>query len=350
MKRTVVVSHDAYLTRKRVKLSKVFWGVKGGDFSKKPPLSPKAKSIFIIAMLLILNAVVLFSQPRTHGGAFSRFAAGGAFVSQPRTHGGAFSRFAAGVAVVSQLKTAKLISTFDDKDKHYIDTVYCREKYETTFIIPPNRKIKKVVTGDPDEWEIAGKYGGRIVSVKPLQEAGQTSLTIITQSLKVYKFNIVNIMAVKNPGFDVIAIVEIREKSSAMEVITRESAAVDEIKHRAEEGFSDRRYVEKKKEETIINLNYDYRWKDKYFAIENVYDDGIFTYIVMTRTQEFPAVYISKGKKKKRKNLEPIKYVVKSGLIVIHRILPGKEIFVLRVGSGRDRKESTIYRKKRRKR
>lgn len=268
-----------------------------------------------------------------------------------------FSRFAAvacliiltsGICLFAQLKTAKLISTFDEKDKHYIDTVYCREKYETTFILPSNRTIKKVVTGDPDEWEIVGKYGGRIVSVKPLMEAGQTSLTIVAQNLKVYKFNIVNIDTVENPGYDVIAIVEIREKNTTMEVIKRDNCPGDELKHRDEENLSDRRQIEQKKEEMLIKLNYDYRWKDKYFDVENVYDDGIFTYIVMPGTREFPAVYISAGKKSKRKSLEPIKYVVKPGMIVIHRIIEDKERILLRLGSEKGRKESHITRKKKR--
>ena len=252
------------------------------------------------------------------------------------------------VSLFGQLKTAKLISTFDDNEKNYIDTVYCREKYETTFILPPDRQIKKVVTGDPDEWEIVGKYGGRIVSVKPMQAATQTSLTIVTQSLKIYKFNIVNINTVPNPEFDVMAIVEIREKNTTMEVISRDEQPTDELKHREEESLSDRRRIEQKKEQMLIKLNYDYKWKDKHFAIENVYDDGIFTYIVMPGTKEFPAVYISAVKKIKSKSLEPIKYVVKPGMIVLHRVIGGKERILLRVGSEKDRKEAHIYRKKKR--
>jgi type IV secretory pathway VirB9-like protein len=251
-----------------------------------------------------------------------------------------------GVGLFSQLKTAKLIATFDDKDKNYIDTVYCREKYETTFILPPERQIKKVVTGDPDEWEIVGKYGGRIVSVKPMQGATQTSLTIVTRSMKIYKFNIVNIDTVRNPGYDVMAIVEIREKNTTMEVISRGDNPVDEIKHRDEEILNDRRKLEQKKEQMLIKLNYNYKWKEKHFEIENVYDDGIFTYIVMPGTREIPAVYISAGKKSKSKSLEPIKYVVKPGLIVIHRVIEGKERILLRLGSEKDRKEAQIYRKK----
>jgi type IV secretory pathway VirB9-like protein len=255
---------------------------------------------------------------------------------------------AIGSSLFAQLKTAKLISTFDEKDKHYIDTVYCKEKYETTFILPPGRAIKKVVTGDPDEWEIVGKYGGRIVSVKPLQEAGQTSLTIITGSLRIYKFNIVNIDTVQNPGFDVMAIVEIKEKNSTMEVIKREAQTGDDLKLWDEQHHKDKRLIEQKKEELLLKLNYDYRWKDKYFEVENVYDDGIFTYIVMTKTKEFPAVYISSGKKGKKKSIEPIKYVVKPGMIVIHRIIESKENILLRLGSEKDKKEADIYRKKKR--
>jgi type IV secretory pathway VirB9-like protein len=254
-----------------------------------------------------------------------------------------------GAGLYAQLKTAKIISTFD-KDEHYIYTVYCREKYETTFILPQERHIKKIVTGDPDEWEIVGKYGGRFVSVKPLQAATQTSLTIITQSLKVYKFNIVNINTVQEAEYDVMAIVEIREKNTSMEVVGRDGQPAEESKHRDEENPGDRRQIEKKKEEMLIKLNYGYKWKDKHFAIENVYDDGIFTYIVMPRTKEFPAVYVSPGKKIKAKTLEPIKYVVKPGMIVIHRLTGGKERFLLRVGSEKNRKEAHIYRKKKKKR
>lgn len=253
-----------------------------------------------------------------------------------------------GVSLFPQLKTAKLISTFDDKDKNYIDTVCCREKYETTFILPPERKIKKVVTGDPDEWEIVGRYGGRIVSVKPMQEADQTSLTIVTQSMKVYKFNIVNIKTVPDPGYDVIAIVEIRDKHSTMEVITRGDQTGEDFRRRDEESLEDRRNIEKKKEEMLIKLNYDYKWKDKYFDVENVYDDGIFTYIVMPENREFPAVYISRDKKGKKKSIEPIKYVVKPGMVVIHRIIEGKERIILKLGEKKDKKESSIYRKKKR--
>ena len=67
------------------------------------------------------------------------------------------------VVLFSQLKTAKLISTFDDKDKHYIDTVYCREKYETTFILSPqaddatfDRQIQSVS-------DLISKYGGNVL-------------------------------------------------------------------------------------------------------------------------------------------------------------------------------------------
>ncbi len=258
-----------------------------------------------------------------------------------------------------QLKTAKLIATFDGKDKHYIDTVYCREKYETTFILPTDRKIGKAITGDPAEWEIEGKYGGRIISVKPLDGASHTSLTIITQSMQVYKFNIVNILTVENPGYDVIAIVEIREKNATMEVIGTPldqsgggGSALPLAKKATETtapltGNRDQ-YAEKKKEETLRNLDYGYRWKGKEFAIDNVYDDGLFTYIVMPQAREFPAVYVSSGGKKKTKYLEPIQYVVKPGLIVIHRLIRQKETFILRLGTRKDKnqKESVIYRKK----
>lgn len=251
-------------------------------------------------------------------------------------------------ALYGQLKTAKMICTFDDKDRSFIDTVYCREKYETTFILPPGRAIKKAVTGDPDEWEIIGNYGGRIVSVKPLPAANQTSLTIVTQCMRVYKFNIINIKIIENPEFDVIAIVEIREKNTSMEVIKKFDTVGEETGNLDEDtNLTDRREIENKKEEVLINLNYDYKVDGKYFDIENVYDDGIFTYIIAPDSRECPAVYITK-KKNKKDEIEPIKYVVKPGRIVVHRLIDDEEKIVLRAGSGKDKKESRIYRNKKR--
>jgi type IV secretory pathway VirB9-like protein len=253
-----------------------------------------------------------------------------------------------GAGLYGQLKTAKMVCTFDDKDRSFIDTVYCREKYETTFILPVGKAIKKAVTGDPDEWEIIGNYGGRIVSVKPLPAADQTSLTIVTQCMKVYKFNIINIKIIEKPEFDVIAIVEIRDKNTSMEVIKKDDSLEAEGKLLDEEAhLTDIREIENKKEEILINLDYDYEFERKYFDIENVYDDGIFTYIIAPDNRECPAVYIMK-KKNKKDELEPIKYVVKPGRIVVHRIIGDEEKMVLRSGSGKDKKESIISRKKKR--
>lgn len=236
-----------------------------------------------------------------------------------------------------QVKTERLVAVFAEGEYRHIYTVYCREKYETTFILPKERAIKEAFSGDPDAWEIVGKYGGRLISVKPLANAGQTSLTIVSQSMTVYKFTLVNIRTAKESGVEVAAIVEIREKTGGMAVIGQP----DEYETKTQAG--DTPFAGPKDEKTLARLNGDYVFHDRYFSVQRVYDDGVFTFIAMPGGRDLPAVYISD---KKGKVLEPVRYVVKPGLLVIHRLIAGNQAILLRSGSGKDKKETRIFRSK----
>lgn len=246
------------------------------------------------------------------------------------------------VPLFCQLKTAKLVATFDEKDKHYIDTVYCKRKYETTFILPEHRKIAQAVVGDPDEWEVLCEPGGRILSVKPLHQAGQTSLTIITRSTRVYKFNIVNIDTVSNPGFDVMAVVQIREQNTSMRVIDKEEPKNPPSKETLirQEQVKELE-AEKQKEELMSQLNASYVWSDHLFAIERVYDDGIFTYIVMPESREVPQVY--RARIGKEKIMLPVYTVFRGGTIVLHFLVSKEDMLVLMRASDKKKESNRSY-------
>jgi hypothetical protein len=81
----------------------------------------------------------------------------------------------------------------------------------------------------------------------------------------------------------------------------------------------------------LFSLNNNYYVTGNIFSIERVSDDGIFTYVLLAKSQERPVVYI--GEAGKPKKLEIVKYTDEGDYYAIHHVLkPEDKGFVLKLG------------------
>jgi hypothetical protein len=80
----------------------------------------------------------------------------------------------------------------------------------------------------------------------------------------------------------------------------------------------------------LKSLDSKFKIKKNKFNILAIYQDGVFTYVDLSKTQIRPAVFLTEEKDKEK--LEPVNYSDDNGIYTIHRILSPGEFFVLKNG------------------
>lgn len=222
-------------------------------------------------------------------------------------------------SVPQNINTAIMYCDYNGEDTDTIYSVPVQINYATVFELPAGKEIKNIVIGDPNTWRATVDDDGKICFVKPLEQGIRTSLTIVTTDNKILVFNLIE------------------------NTIFPEKATIAKVKiiMRADEFFISRnrdkagkKTIQEKKEAEILQFirkkTKKYRVKNNQFFIENVVDDGVFTYLYVPKAQYRPAVYFREASGKK---LEPVRYVDKGEYFVVHKVLVKKgEIFLLKLG------------------
>jgi type IV secretory pathway VirB9-like protein len=208
----------------------------------------------------------------------------------------------------------------DNADKVYsIATV---PKVGTTFRLPEGWKIVDFVVTDTDSFH--AESNGTIGIITALQPNKSTSVTIFTDTDKLFVFNI---NSGDTPFADQLVIIQCSNLQLFKNKVKAETMRVAQD---AEQRCS--AMIEQKAQQMLFTVNSSYQINDRAFSIDKVVDDGIFTYIRLPKSQERPIVYISE--KNDQKHLEPVKYTDEGEYYVIHKVLPrGNKRFFLKLGN-----------------
>ncbi len=221
------------------------------------------------------------------------------------------------------------ITDFSGTNRDKIYTVFCEIDCTSTFILPVNESIAEII--EPTEnWTISSD-NKRFIYVVPDRQGIHTSLDIITKGSKVYSFILKEVSfksGIKEIGKKILIVNKKRKLSKFIK--TGNLNAVDHLLS-GDLILSDK--IARKRTYSR------YKIRDKYFFIEKVADDGIFTYMDLKQSQLRPVVFIRK--KKRNSRLEPVKYFDTGAIYKIHRVINKSELIVLKLG----RMESEIRRK-----
>jgi type IV secretory pathway VirB9-like protein len=206
----------------------------------------------------------------------------------------------------------------------------------TTLELPSGKKIKHFIIGDQKLWK--AESDGKYAFVKPIQAGIETTISIITTDEKMFQFTVVEASAIGENSFHkkVKIIYEDDEpmikRVAPVEAIASRSPSDEELKEKTDELFNERKI------DLIKKLDYRFKIKKNKFDIKAVYQDGVFTFIDLSKTQIRPAVFLTTEKEKEK--LEPVNFTDDNGIYTIHRILAPGECFILKNGT----KYSKIFR------
>lgn len=255
------------------------------------------------------------------------------------------------IRINAQVRTSAVVFEYEHTDIIY--NVYTKIGFATAIELSEGQSIKHFVIGDPKWWKAESE--GRFSFVRPLETGIQTSLAIITMDGKILVLNLIEISELKKQGNGVELIAKAKLKfiddkffrerpenhaPSKDEQIIKfqaEHQKKDKLDHQKQERTIKAKLAEERFR-VISNLKQNYKIKDKHFSIESVSDDGIFTYINVESSTIRPAVFMNRD----GDNLEPVKYIDRNGIYVVHAVLKRYEQFVLKVG----KKVSTVKRVK----
>ena len=254
------------------------------------------------------------------------------------------------IRINAQIRTSAVVFEYEHTDIIY--NIYTQIGFATAIELSEGQSIKHFVIGDPKWWKAESE--GRFSFVRPLETGIQTSLAIITMDGKILVLNLIEISELKKQGNGVELIAKAKLKfindkffgeRAKNHYLSKDEKIVEIQKERhkkekIEKLKNDRLIKSKLAEERfrfITELKQNYKIKDKHFSIKSVSDDGIFTYMNVEGSKIRPAVFINRDDD----NLEPVKYIDRNGIYIVHAVLKRNEQFVLKIG----KKVSTVKRK-----
>lgn len=211
------------------------------------------------------------------------------------------------------------------------DTVYqivTKMGCHTTLELPPGKKIKHFIIGDQKLWK--AESDGKYAFIKPIQPGIETTVSIITTDDKMFQFTVAEAAAIGENAFHkkVKIICEDEEpmikRVAPVEQGIARGSSDEEIREKTDELFNE------KKIGLLKSLDSKFKIKKNKFNILAIYQDGVFTYVDLSKTQIRPAVFLTEEKDKEK--LEPVNYTDNNGIYTIHRILSPGEFFVLKNG------------------
>ena len=223
------------------------------------------------------------------------------------------------------------VCDFDGENATQICSLTTTTGIGTTFRLPDGMKIKDFVITNPTNFH--AESNGAIAIVTPRRNNVSTSVNIVSDNDKLFVFYLTS--AGEPEQVDQLTIVQSTDYQlfqdhvrSTAQSLLQEQRTVDAMRFDAEL----ERQIAQTRKQLIFSLNSNYRLIGNGFPIDGVADDGVFTYVNLSRSQERPPVYI--GDASKVKELEVVKYADQGDHYVIHRVLTHQDKgFVLKLGN-----------------
>ena len=233
------------------------------------------------------------------------------------------------VTVFAQTPTTR-ICDFDGDKANSICQLKTTTGIGTTFQLPEGMEISDFVVTNPTNFH--SESNGYIGIVTPRRTDVSTSVNIISNNNKLFVFYLESLDNLDE--LDQLAIVKATEYKlfqnnvrNAATLLIQEQRQQDEIRYEVE---LDKRLTQAKRQ-MLFTLNTSYRIIGDGFPIDGISDDGVFTYVNLTKSIERPPVYL--GESAKPKQLEVLKYTDEGDHYVIHRVLTSHDKgFVLKLG------------------
>lgn len=222
------------------------------------------------------------------------------------------------------------VCDFDGENATKICVLTTAPGIGTTFRLPDGVRIRDFVVTDPVNFH--AESNGVIGVVTPRTSEKNTSINIFGDNERLYVFHLTS--ANTPPYVDQLAVVKSTEYQLFQNRVRSEAQAIaqDQRAEMAARFEADlQRETAQIRRQLLFSLNTNYRITGNAFEIDGVSDDGIFTYVRLSRSQERPVVYL--GEASKPKDLEVIKFTDEGDHYVIHRVLtPSDKGFVLKLG------------------
>jgi len=221
------------------------------------------------------------------------------------------------------------ICDFDGENAAKVYSLVTMPGIGTTFRLPDGVRINDFVVTDTRNFH--AESNGVIGIVTPIALDKSTSVNIFADNDKLYVFNLTS----KDSYFvDQLVVVQSSDMQLFNNRIRGEAQAIaDEQRVRLAARFEAdlQQQTAQLRKHLLFTVNSDYRVTGNHFNIDRVSDDGVFTYVRLSNSQERPVVYI--GEAGKPKDLEPVKYTDEGDYYVIHRVLTASDKgFVLKLG------------------
>lgn len=230
------------------------------------------------------------------------------------------------------------ICDFDGENAAKVYSLVTMPGIGTTFRLPDGVRINDFVVTDTRNFH--AESNGVIGIVTPIALDKSTSVNIYADNDKLYVFNLTS----KDSSFvDQLVVVQSSDTQFFNNRIRGEAQVIaDEQRVRLAARYDAdlEQQTAQLRKHLLFTINNDYRVTGNLFNIDRVSDDGVFTYVRLSNSQERPVVYL--GEAGKPKDLKPIKYTDEGDYYVIHRVLSASDKgFVLKLGD----KVSEIKRK-----
>jgi len=207
-------------------------------------------------------------------------------------------------------------------DSTEIQKVYCQVGFATVFELPEGKRIRDFVIGDPSAWK--AETNGLFGFVSPRGVGFQTSLSIITEENELVVFQLLEKSLDKTQP--VSARVRVVANSNMFQFFAPKNSEQKEEAAEKNEHEGGRPVPDKFKRK--------YKVHGKNFLVSLSGEDGIFTYIILGKSQDRPALFfVNEREDSSKRILEPVKYVDKGDYYLVHRRLASRrEKFVLKLG------------------
>jgi len=235
----------------------------------------------------------------------------------------------AGAAFAQQSSPRTQICDFDGENVSTIYSLVTMPGIGTTFKLPDGVKITDFVVTDTRNFH--AESNGVIGIVTPIALDRSTSVNIFADNEKLYVFHL---SSRQSDVVDQLVVVQSADQTLFKQRVRSEAQAIMQDQSAAMaaryEADLEKETVQIRKQ-LLFSINNNYRLTGNVFAIDNVSDDGVFTYVKLARSIERPVVYL--GEAGKPKDLEVVKYTDEGDHYVIHRVLtPSDKGFVLKLG------------------
>jgi len=222
------------------------------------------------------------------------------------------------------------VCNFDGENRDRVYTIHTRPGVGTTFRLPDGWEIQDFVVTDARAF--FGQSNGVIGTVKPLEADRDTAVVITTPTGRLFTFH----LASRNVDtVDVLVVIDVHDEEFFTQTVARRADALVREQmdtFRREQAAAAAQAERAAREQALRTANSAYQVKADWFDVEQVVDDGVFTYIWLPRAQERPAVFVHPEGKKKAAEFQPVKFVDNGAYYTVHRVLRGKEKFFLKYG------------------